>query len=548
MTPLTPLRAAIYARRSTDEHQAASLDVQIEEAKRYIERRGWTVAAEHVYREDAVSRAEFKKRPALIAMINAAEGKAFDLIVCRDETRLGGDGPRTTLLIQDVIDAGGRLFYYVTDEEVSLNDATAKFMVSVRNFAAELEREKIASRTREHLMTKARRGYNAGGRCFGYDNIEVHEGGQRVRVEYAINPVQAKTVRDIFARYSEGWGLKRIVKDLNARKIISPSAGKRGTGSWSPSAVHAMLRRDRYRGTLTWGKFAKGYKRGTKVRTACPEAEWLTVDAPHLEIVDEDLWFRVQARIGANKHGEHTSPGRTPSYLLSGLARCGECGGPIAVNNGNSASPPLKVYLCQYHRTRGDEVCASSLRRPVAAVDQVVIDYLARNVLTEDVITDALKILRRRLTDRTRSTGAEVQGMEADAKRLQSEIANLVSALAGGSTRMDALVQAVAERQEKLSALDAHLRAVKTAPEAISTELHRLEREARSRLADFRGALAGHPTEARAFLSQIFSAPLKFTREGNRYRIEGEVAAASSLFSDVPKTASPRGFEPLLAT
>ena len=223
------------------------------------------------------------------------------------------------------------------------------------------------------------------------------------------------------------------------------------------------------------------------------------------------------------------SPGRAPSYLLSGLARFGECGGPIAVNGGKSAATPVKVYLCQYHRTRGDEVCASSLRRPVAAVDQVVIDYVARNVLTEDVITDALKILRQGLTDRTRSTSAEVQGMEADAKRLQSEIANLVAAIAAGQTKRDALVQAVADHQEKLSALDARIRAVKTAPEAISTELHRLEREARSRLADFRAALAGHPTEARAFLSQVFAGPLKFTAEANRYRIEGEVAAASSL-------------------
>ena len=186
------------------------------------------------------------------------------------------------------------------------------------------------------------------------------------------------------------------------------------------------------------------------------------------------------------------SPGRAPSYLLSGLARFGECGGPIAVNGGKSAATPVKVYLCQFHRTRGDEVCASSLRRPVAAVDQVVIDYVARNVLTEDVITDALKILRQGLTDRTRSTSAEVQGMEADAKRLQSEIANLVAAIAAGQTKRDALVQAVADHQEKLSALDARIRAVKTAPEAISTELHRLEREARSakRAADL-------PTSAR---------------------------------------------------
>ena len=62
------MRAAIYARRSTDEHQEASLDVQREEALRFAASKGWSVAAEHVFLEDAVSRAEFKKRPALIAL------------------------------------------------------------------------------------------------------------------------------------------------------------------------------------------------------------------------------------------------------------------------------------------------------------------------------------------------------------------------------------------------------------------------------------------------------------------------------------------------
>jgi hypothetical protein len=96
-------------------------------------------------------------------------------------------------------------------------------------------------------MTKARAGYNAGGRCYGYSNVEVREGDRRARVEYAVHAEQAKVVRAIFERYAEGWGLKAIVKDLNAKKVPPPQAGKRGTGSWSPSAVHAMLRRERYK-------------------------------------------------------------------------------------------------------------------------------------------------------------------------------------------------------------------------------------------------------------------------------------------------------------
>jgi len=162
-------RAAVYARRSTDEHQEASLDVQQEEALRYAQSKGWSVHPAHIYLEDAVSRAEFKKRPPLIAMMNAAEAGAFDAVIARDETRLGGDTFRTGILIQNLIDCGVRLFYHYTDEEVRLDGATEKFMVAVRNFAAELEREKISQRTHEHLLNKARKGLVAGGLVFGYD-------------------------------------------------------------------------------------------------------------------------------------------------------------------------------------------------------------------------------------------------------------------------------------------------------------------------------------------------------------------------------------------
>jgi len=99
-------------------------------------------------------------------MLNAAAEGAFDVVVTRDETRLGGDVNRTGLLIQDLLDHDVQLFYYFTGERVTLDDAMAKVMMALRNFSSELEREKISQRTREHLMTKARRGLNTGGRSY----------------------------------------------------------------------------------------------------------------------------------------------------------------------------------------------------------------------------------------------------------------------------------------------------------------------------------------------------------------------------------------------
>ncbi len=165
-------RCALYGRRSTDEHQMASMDVQTEEGRRYIAKHGGTIKPEHVFLDDAISRAEFKKRPGLIALLNAAKAKQFDAVIVRDESRLGGDTFRSGLVIQDMLESGIRLYYFYSDEQVRCDGAVDKFMIAARSFASELEREKTSQRTHEHLLTKARRGLVVGGRVYGYTNVE----------------------------------------------------------------------------------------------------------------------------------------------------------------------------------------------------------------------------------------------------------------------------------------------------------------------------------------------------------------------------------------
>lgn len=140
------MRVAIYARRSTEEHQAESLEVQIDEARRFAAARGWTIT--ETFAEDAVSRAEFVKRPALISMLNGAREGRFEIVLMRDETRLGGDMHRTGMIIQDLYDRGVRIFHYANGQEVDFNNPTGKLISAITGWASELEREKIASRTR----------------------------------------------------------------------------------------------------------------------------------------------------------------------------------------------------------------------------------------------------------------------------------------------------------------------------------------------------------------------------------------------------------------
>jgi hypothetical protein len=97
---------------------------------------------------------------------------------------------------------------------------------------------------------------------------------------------------------------------------------------------------------------------------------------PSLRIVDDDLWFALQARFA-----ERTKPkvrGRRHTHLLSGIGRCEVCGGPMAVLNGKVGNEKVVVYSCKYHKERGDTVCPSKLRRPVSTTNDRVIEWSRR--------------------------------------------------------------------------------------------------------------------------------------------------------------------------
>ena len=81
------VRAAIYARYSSDNQSEVSIDDKVEVCRRYAERQGWTVTT--VYDDAALSGSSARLRPGFQRMVLAAEAGAFDVIVCEAVDRLG---------------------------------------------------------------------------------------------------------------------------------------------------------------------------------------------------------------------------------------------------------------------------------------------------------------------------------------------------------------------------------------------------------------------------------------------------------------------------
>src|SRR5262249_8220299 len=160
------------------------------------------------------------------------------VLIMSEESRLGREQIETAYALKQIIDAGVRVFFYLEDRERTLDSAMDKVMLSLTNFAAEMERE------------KAKALYVAGGAVYGYSNPAVpsREPGsdgrpKRLHVVRRIHPEQAAVVQRIFELYASGLGITRIAKRLNAEHVPPPRRDRSRHG-WAPTAIREILHRE----------------------------------------------------------------------------------------------------------------------------------------------------------------------------------------------------------------------------------------------------------------------------------------------------------------
>jgi DNA invertase Pin-like site-specific DNA recombinase len=99
--------------------------------------------------------AEFHNRPGLKRLLN--DLKQFDVVIMSEVSRLGRDMLRNAVVIDEIVAKGRRLFYYLSNEEQKADTPEQRVMVTLKSYAAEVEREKASQRSRDALERKAQR-------------------------------------------------------------------------------------------------------------------------------------------------------------------------------------------------------------------------------------------------------------------------------------------------------------------------------------------------------------------------------------------------------
>jgi site-specific DNA recombinase len=545
--------AAIYARKSTEQNglgdEEKSVTRQIEHAKAYATKKGWAVAEDYVYVDDGISGAEFVKRPGFLRLMNALKPKpAFQVLIMSEESRLGREQIETAYALKQIMDAGVRVFFYLEDRERTLDSAMDKVMLSLTNFAAEMERERARQRTHDALLRKAKALQVPGGAVYGYDNLEVPSPTpgpdgrpKRQHVIRRPNPEQAAVVQRIFELYASGFGITRIAKRLNAEHIPPPRRDRIRHG-WAPTAIRAILHRELYRGVVIWNRTQKITRGGTRRQRRRPEADWLSLAAPELRIISDNVWNQVRARMA--KHAEMLPriaagrlvgrpaalDGESP-YLLTGFTRCtcgGAIGGTTQFHGTGPASARRRVtfYGCALHRKRGPEVCGNDVVLRQDLVDPIVLGAI-RDALDERVVDRAVDLAFERLQGDKAPDDARRSQLDLELAAVEQRIQRGLDALLDGIGVPEELQARLREEKARKQALTEELERLRGREVVVSLDAARLKRDLAKRVNDMVGLLSRHTAQARQVLRRLLVDKidmLPVIEAGHRgYRLSGRL-------------------------
>jgi hypothetical protein len=192
-----------------------------------------------------------------------------------------------------------------------------------------------------------------------------------------------------------------------------------------------MLHNERYRGVAIWNRTRKvrDPKTGRRIQRLRPRSEWTVVESPHLRIISDTIWQRVQSRLAtvnavfsSGRAAGLTSRSYTAEYLFSGFLICGLCGSNVVLISGRGGVGWVgwAKYGCPLHQNPG--ICSNALVVRPDSIEREIVKGLQREVLRDDVAAYALEEFKRQLQARLQGARSHLAVLRA---RREIDVPNL---------------------------------------------------------------------------------------------------------------------------
>ncbi|WP_299425912.1 recombinase family protein [uncultured Shimia sp.] len=417
------MRAAIYARYSTDLQTDASIEDQHRLCARLIEGNGWREAktyADHAISGSSHLRSDFQR------MLEDAHDKVFDVVVAEGLDRISRD--------QEHIAAFFKQMQFLSIPIVTVAEGEiSELHIGLKGTMSSLFIRDLALKTHRGLEGRVLQGKSAGGISYGYDMVRtLRADGEKATGDRIINEEQAGIVRAIFRDYANGISPRAIATALNGEGV----AGPRGT--WGASTIYGnhkrktdILNNELYTGRLVWNhqRYIKDPNTGKRQARLNPPEDWIIKEVPHLRIVPQDLWDAVKARQEATRNAaisdgvRKLSRTKRAKHLFSGMLTCGECGGG-AIQVGKH------YYGCSASRNKG--TCSNRLTIKRTDLEDRVLTGLKDQLLHPDLIAEFVKAYQEEHNRLTAQNSVEEAKTKRELVQVTRQIDRIIEAIAEG--------------------------------------------------------------------------------------------------------------------
>ena len=308
-----------YCRVSTDtEEQQGSYNSQVNYYTEKIKSTpGWRFVK--VYGDEGISGTNADNRPGFQEMMQDCENGKLDLIITKSISRFSRNVTVTLEVARKLRDKDIGIFF----EKENLNTLhyTSESLLAIFSSLAQAESESMS----ENIKMGREFKYKNGECC--YNMSKVFGFNQDSDGIVTINEEQAVVVKHMYEGYLNGMSIGGIIKDLQERKIPSPT----GKEKWSPGTVERILSSEKYKGdfltrkTFTVDPISKKKKKNTG------QVSQYLITNHHPAIIEPEIFDMVQSEktrrgcIKKNDKKKHYGK-YSGKFPFNNLIICGDCG------------------------------------------------------------------------------------------------------------------------------------------------------------------------------------------------------------------------------
>ena len=417
-------KVAIYCRLSqedknkkTKEDDSESIKNQKIMLQEYANDQDWEIYG--VYSDDDYTGTD-RNRPAFNKVIKLAKEKKIDIILCKSQSRFARELEIVEKYINGLFLDWSIRFVSITDNIDTAKEGT-RVMRQITGVMDEDYLARLSANVKAGLKTKRANGEHTGGLAlYGYKKDPKNKG------HLIIDPVAAKTVREVFTLYNKGMGKTAIARELNSRGIPNPTQYKVQSGIayktpknklgtlWKYFAIADMLQNEMYIGNMVQGKYGSVSYKSHKNKPK-PKEQWVVVKGTHEPIIDMDLWNSVQSKINSNfkpfAGGE--------IGLFAKKCKCKYCG-----------------YILKTSKSHDDRY----LRCPTRQVskDNCIGSFISENVVKRTVLKEINSLIDKYLNVDKLEESIIIEKFKNKKQQIQKEIAQCESNLAKKSKEIKA--------------------------------------------------------------------------------------------------------------